>query len=56
MLVKDPTPIRLPLTGGVWLGILTAGGGVVFIAALVGIWYWRRRRTQTPRTPGGGAH
>lgn len=56
MLVKDPTPIRLPFTGGLWLGYLTFGGGFVFVAALAGIWFWRRRRNQSPLHLGSDAH
>lgn len=44
MLVKDAVPPALPLTGGHWLGALTAGGGIVLVAALFGTLWWRRRQ------------
>ena len=56
MLVKDPTPAPLPLTGGDWLGYVIGGGAAVLLAALAGAMWWRRRgRAATVRVPRHGA-
>ena len=52
MLVKDPVPVPLPLTGGNWLPAVIGGGAVVLIAALAGAVWWRRRAI----TPSAGRH
>lgn len=52
MLVKDAVPPALPLTGGHWLGALTAGGGIVLVAALFGALWWRRRQASAPTESG----
>ena len=53
MLVKDPVPAPLPLTGGQWLPVLTASGIAVVLAAVAGAVWWRRRQqypaVQSPR-------
>lgn len=48
MLVQDPSPAPLPLTGGQWLSIVTlAGAAVLLSATVIGIWL-RRRQAQAP--------
>ncbi|XPP27715.1 MAG: hypothetical protein ACNYNX_05885 [Leucobacter sp.] len=55
LIVKDAAPLPLPLTGGLWLGILTGGGALVLLAALSGALWWRRRGSAAvPDSPGGG--
>lgn len=43
LLVKDVTSIALPLSGGVGLALVTAGGAVLLVLAGIGIFWWRRR-------------
>ncbi|WP_170219724.1 isopeptide-forming domain-containing fimbrial protein [Leucobacter komagatae] len=52
MLVKDPAPVPLPLTGGQWLPMVLGGGAAVLIVALAGALWWRRRGTN-PSAPIG---
>lgn len=45
MIIKDPVPAKLPLTGGTnWAPLLGAAGGIVLIGALGGTLWWRRRQ------------
>lgn len=44
MIVKDPAPKALPLTGGQLLGVLTVGGALVLLLAFGGTIWWRRRQ------------
>ena len=44
LLMKDPAPTRLPLTGGYWFGPIVLGGGLTLAIALIGIWWWRQRK------------
>lgn len=44
MIVKDPVPTPLPLTGGMGLGILTASGILLITASTIGALWWRRRQ------------
>lgn len=55
MLVKDPAPLSLPLTGGQWLAALRGGGLLVLVAALAGALWWSRRGSRTIPTSRGGA-
>ncbi|MBP6684169.1 MAG: hypothetical protein KA158_02005 [Leucobacter sp.] len=43
MVVKDPAPAPLPLTGGQWLALLGAAGALVLLGSLAAI-VWHRRR------------
>ena len=43
MQVYDAKLRPLPLTGGQLLGFLTTGGIVVFVGAVAGVMWWRRR-------------
>ncbi|GAA1584627.1 hypothetical protein GCM10009692_25490 [Leucobacter aridicollis] len=52
LLVKDPAPVPLPLTGGQWLPMVLGGGAAVLFVALAGALWWRRRRTN-PSAPVG---
>lgn len=47
MIVKDAVPMKLPLTGGQGLAVLSVGGTVVLVLALAGVWWWRRQRANT---------
>lgn len=49
MLVKDPAPVPLPLTGGAGPWLLWGGGGLALLVAAVGTVWWRVRRPVTPR-------
>lgn len=49
MLVKDPAPVPLPLTGGLGPWALWGGGGLALLIASVGIVWWRKRRPDVPR-------
>ncbi len=49
MLVKDPAPTPLPLTGGVGPWMLWGSGAVVLLLASAGIIWWRVRRPVAPR-------
>lgn len=44
MPVFDTAARRLPLTGGMWLGVLTGAGAVAILTAVAGA-LWRRRRS-----------
>lgn len=50
MLVQDTVPMRLPLTGGNWLGILTAIGLGLVLVALSGTWWYRQRKNSSTRS------
>lgn len=52
MLVKDPAPVPLPLTGGQWLPMVLGGGAAVLIVALAGALWWRRRGTNPAASVG----
>ncbi|UTX53477.1 DUF7927 domain-containing protein [Leucobacter aridicollis] len=52
MLVKDPAPVPLPMTGGQWLPIVLGGGVAALIAALAGAVWWRRRADREPARAG----
>lgn len=45
MLVQDTVPMRLPLTGGQWTGVLAAVGFVVIVTTLAA-GYWKRHRAK----------
>ena len=49
MLVKDPVPVPLPLTGGIGPWLLWGGGGLALLVASVGIVWWRVRWPASPR-------
>ncbi|GAA1315148.1 hypothetical protein GCM10020360_18700 [Nonlabens tegetincola] len=49
MLVKDPVPAPLPLTGGIGPWLLWGGGALALAVAAVGTLWWRMRRRQAPR-------
>ena len=49
MLVKDPAPTPLPLTGGIGPWLLWGGGAAALLIASAGIIWWRVRRPVTPR-------
>ncbi|MCI2178318.1 MAG: LPXTG cell wall anchor domain-containing protein [Ancrocorticia sp.] len=54
--VTDTAAIELPLTGGQWTRLVTVGGAVLLVLALVGTVVWRRRRNRIARSesPRGG--
>lgn len=52
MLVKDPAPVPLPMTGGLWLPVVLGGGVAVLVAALAGAVWWRRRADREPARAG----
>lgn len=49
MLVKDPAPAPLPLTGGTGPWLLWGGGGIALLIASAGIIWWRMRRPVVSR-------
>lgn len=49
MVVQDPTPTPLPLTGGQWLAWLASFGVLVLLSAVAASTWWRRRSSNDPR-------